>query len=112
MKSPKAPKEDPAAKAARERERRLSEIDQMATTQDQAADLTADLRDVYGLRKLRQPGRSTAAPAAIAPKPPALTAYGTQAIVGNPNSFQNQALARRTLPSYLRPLGAQNGQSR
>lgn len=46
----KAPKEDPADRAARLRERRLSEIDQTRAGQKTAGDLTSDLRSVYGFR--------------------------------------------------------------
>lgn len=55
MKS-KAPAEDPAARAARERDRRLSELARADTTMEQADGLTADLREVYGLRRLGRPG--------------------------------------------------------
>lgn len=48
----KTPKEDPADKAARERERRISELEQSQATQEQAAGLTSDIGAVYGLRSL------------------------------------------------------------
>jgi hypothetical protein len=48
----RVPKEDPQDKAARLRERRLSEIDQMQAAQKTAGDLTTDFRAVYGLRGL------------------------------------------------------------
>lgn len=65
------PKEDPEAKAQRERERRLAELDKSRGAQDEANDLTSDLRAVYGLNALRSygtagrstsPAKSTAAP--------------------------------------------------
>ena len=65
------PKEDPEAKAQRERERRLAKLDRSRAAQDEANDLTRDLRAVYGLSALRSygkagrstsPAKSTAAP--------------------------------------------------
>lgn len=49
MKSPKY-EEDPEEKAARERERRLSEIERTSATEKAAAGLTSDLRATYGLQ--------------------------------------------------------------
>ena len=46
----KTPKEDPADKAARLRERRISGIERDTATQKTAADLTSDLRSIYGFR--------------------------------------------------------------
>jgi len=46
------PKEDPADKAARLRERRVSELERAAAAQKQAAGLSSDLRAVYGLRSM------------------------------------------------------------
>ena len=51
MKSPKAPKEDPKDKAARERERRLAERERARAVKDNAEDLTTDLTAVYGAPK-------------------------------------------------------------
>jgi len=48
----KAPKEDPQDKAARLRERRISQMERDSATQRTAGDLTSDLRSVYGLRGL------------------------------------------------------------
>lgn len=65
----KTPKEDPQDKAARLRERRLSELEQDQAAQDTAKGLTTDIRAVYGLRALSlfgTPGRP-APPAPIAP---------------------------------------------
>lgn len=56
----KTPSEDPADKAARLRERRLSELEQSQAVQDQAKNLQTDLGAVYGLRALSMfgtPGR-------------------------------------------------------
>ncbi len=56
----KTPKEDPADKAARLRERRLSELEQDQAAQEQAKGLSSDIRAVYGLRALSMfgtPGR-------------------------------------------------------
>ena len=63
MKSAKAPAEDPAEKAARERDRRLAELARGQTVADEADDLTGDLREVYGLRRL---GKAQPAPMATA----------------------------------------------
>ena len=48
------PKEDPADKAARMRERRLSEIERTQSTEDSAGGLTSDLRAVYGMKGLKK----------------------------------------------------------
>lgn len=61
----KTPKEDPADKAARLRERRISELEQDQATQKQAAGLTSDIRSVYGLRAMSlfgTPGRQNISP--------------------------------------------------
>lgn len=42
------PKEDPKDKAARLRERRISEIEQRQAAQQQASGLSSDLTSVYG----------------------------------------------------------------
>lgn len=68
----KAPKEDPADKAARLRERRLSALDQGRAAQEQAGQLTSDLRRIYGFRGLPLSGlRPTVAPITtpVAPRP-------------------------------------------
>lgn len=44
----KKPKEDPEDKRARLRERRLSEIDRRAASEQNAAGLTSDIRAIYG----------------------------------------------------------------
>jgi len=44
------PKEDPKDKAARLRERRISELERTKSAQDQAEGLTSDLRAVYGMK--------------------------------------------------------------
>lgn len=44
------PKEDPADKAARLRERRIAEAERSRAAQESAADLTTDLMAVYGRR--------------------------------------------------------------
>lgn len=46
------PKEDPADKAARLRERRLTDIERTKTTQESAAGLTSDLHGIYGMGAL------------------------------------------------------------
>ena len=46
----KTPKEDPADKAARLRERRTAEVERSRTVQTQARDLTGDVRRIYGSR--------------------------------------------------------------
>lgn len=45
---PRTPKEDPADKAARLRERRLAELDRNTATQQLATGLTSDIRGTYG----------------------------------------------------------------
>lgn len=44
------PKEDPADRKARLRERRMSDLERRRASEDQAGGLTADLRAVYGSR--------------------------------------------------------------
>ena len=44
------PSEDPQDKAARLRERRISELERMRASQENAAGLTSDIRAIYGLR--------------------------------------------------------------
>lgn len=61
------PKEDPADKAARERERRITDVERQKTGEQQAAGLTTDLRAVYGLRGM--PNIFGTAKRADAPKP-------------------------------------------
>lgn len=46
----KPPKEDPADRAARLSERRMSELEQVRAAQGNAAAMTSDLRSVYGFR--------------------------------------------------------------
>lgn len=48
----KPPGESPEDKAARLRERRLAELDRNIASQRTSADMTGDLRAVYGLRGL------------------------------------------------------------
>lgn len=45
------PKEDPADRAARLRERRMSEIDQMRAGEANAASLTSDLKSTYNFSR-------------------------------------------------------------
>lgn len=66
----KSPKEDPNDKAARERERRLAELDQNAAAQKDAGGLTTDLRSVYGLRSLSLFGTGGIAPKPVVQKSP------------------------------------------
>lgn len=56
------PKEDPQAKADRERDRRLAEIDRRDSAQQEADDMTTDLRSVYGLSALSMFGRTGSKP--------------------------------------------------
>lgn len=67
--------EDPAARAQRERERRLAELGGLETGMESADGLTEDLRKVYGLRRLGRPGaqatpgvQPAAAPMPIVPQ--------------------------------------------
>jgi len=43
------PKENPEAKAERERERRLAQKERRRATEELASGLTSDLRSVYGM---------------------------------------------------------------
>jgi hypothetical protein len=45
------PKEDPADRAARLRERRMSELDQMRAGEANAASLTSDLKSTYNFSR-------------------------------------------------------------
>lgn len=59
----KKPKgEDPADKAARLRERRMTEVERQKSTEESAAGLAADIRSIYGQRT----GSSTSSPYAPA----------------------------------------------
>jgi hypothetical protein len=60
------PKEDPKDKAARERERRISEIERNTSTQQSASSLTTDLRAIYGMRGIPFMQGTAMAPAAAA----------------------------------------------
>lgn len=66
----KSAKEDPNDKAARERERRLAELDQNAAAQQNAGGLTTDLRSVYGLRSLSLFGTGPGAPKPVSTPTP------------------------------------------
>lgn len=57
------PKEDPADRRARLRERRLSEVDRQVATEANAASLASDLRAIYGnlAVKPKMPGMKVAA---------------------------------------------------
>lgn len=66
----KRPKEDPADKKARLRERRLSEIERMQTAEGNAAGLAADLRAVYGTLKSAGPSQPFRMRLPIKIKPP------------------------------------------
>lgn len=47
------PKEDPKDKAARLRERRITDIERGQTAQESASSLTTDLRAIYGMKGLK-----------------------------------------------------------
>lgn len=64
----KTPKEDPQDKAARERERRITEADRNVAAQKQAGGLSTDLRSVYGLRSMSLFGQA-APTGSITPRP-------------------------------------------
>ena len=66
----KTPREDPNDKAARLRERRMSELERSRTVQTQARDLTGDVRRIYGNR-VSMFGLSR--PVAAAPRAPSLS---------------------------------------
>ena len=57
------PKEDPADKAARLRERRISEIERTKVAQDSAGGLTSDLRAVYGMKGVKRTTGTMSSPA-------------------------------------------------
>lgn len=59
------PKEDPADKAARLRERRMTELDRARSGEMNAASLTSDMRSVYNMKSL--PGISFAPGVARSP---------------------------------------------
>lgn len=48
MGKPKTPQEDPADKAARLRERRMTDVERAKSTEESAAGLSADIRSIYG----------------------------------------------------------------
>lgn len=57
------PKEDPADKAARLRERRMTEIERRKSSEDFASGLTSDLRAIYGMTGIQRiAGNSTFKP--------------------------------------------------
>lgn len=69
------PKEDPADKKARLRERRLSEIERMGASQNNAAGLSADVRAIYGMQPNSGPSQpfrpiKKAPPLSVFPQPP------------------------------------------
>lgn len=70
----KTPKENPSDKAARYRDRRIIDIKRQKFTQEIAADLTSDLRAMYGLNGLTGTGGTMAA------APVKLKDYTTKAI--------------------------------
>jgi hypothetical protein len=49
----KSPKEDPEDKAARLRERRITDVERSEATQRNAAGMTSDLATIYGLKGLK-----------------------------------------------------------
>jgi hypothetical protein len=59
----KAPKENPEDRKARLRERRIAGIERDTATQKTAADLTSDLRSIYGFRGIPLMFGSMGAPA-------------------------------------------------
>jgi hypothetical protein len=59
------PKEDPQDRAARERERRITDVDRRQSSEKGATSLTTDLRAIYGLRNLPMFGTRGAG---VAPK--------------------------------------------
>ncbi|PZQ99200.1 MAG: hypothetical protein DI533_00385 [Cereibacter sphaeroides] len=107
MKSQKSTGESAEAIAARQRERRLSEIDALSTTQEAAADLDTDLRSIYGLRKLRNQASApvpTTTTKPIAPVAVDRSTAGTHAAAASKNPV--------LWLSSLRPQQLQNGQNR
>lgn len=78
----KTPKEDPQDKAARLRERRLSELEQDQAAQEQAKGLTTDIRAVYGLRALSMFGKP-GVPAPTSPGVAPVNPFGPGTSKGN-----------------------------
>ena len=60
----KKPKEDPADKAARLRERRMTELERGVSAQDNAAGATTDIRAIYGSQPKTAVGGQTVRPLA------------------------------------------------
>lgn len=75
----RTPKEDPQAKADRERDRRLATLDRRDSAQQEADDMTTDLRSVYGLSALSMFGRSGTKPTPrpAAPRPAANSMFNS-----------------------------------
>jgi len=55
MGKPKTPQEDPADRAARLRERRMTDIERAKSTEESAAGLAADIRSIYGQKTGNNP---------------------------------------------------------
>jgi hypothetical protein len=71
------PKEDPEDKKARLRERRLSLLEQERAGKKNAQSLSADLRNVYGLRSMSMFGTAGQwGPAAVTAAAPTKTPWG------------------------------------
>lgn len=58
------PKEDPADRAARLRERRISELERMRAAQENAAGMGAEMRSIYGMKGVTGPLDATGAKSA------------------------------------------------
>ena len=63
---PKTPKEDPADKRAREQERLRAERERSRAANENAGDLTDDLRSVYGLARMKGKVVRAGSPAVVA----------------------------------------------
>lgn len=61
------PKEDPKDKAARLRERRITNIERQQTAEESASSLTTDLRAIYGMKGLNRVLPSS--PGMVSPRP-------------------------------------------
>lgn len=80
------PKENPADKKARLRERRMSTLERARAAEDQAGGLTADLRAIYGSRRTVRPttnpglppGMGSSRPSTGSSRPSVFGMYGSR----------------------------------
>jgi hypothetical protein len=92
--------EDPAARAQRERERRLAELGGLETGMESADGLTEDLRKVYGLRRLGRPG-AAATPGVQPAAAPMPIVEQAQRETAMDRQQQTAAMARPAAPGMV-----------